>query len=129
MYNLKLTLCSNLVRGVISLHVACRPTTVCDVLSQSCVCSTANFLREIPYILSCFHRVTRHTRLRGLHQTKYELLMDKPQNEFSSYFCEAKHIILLPGHSFFLSFFLSVQSAALRVCAIIDRVERSTILV
>ena len=101
LYNFKLTICSNLVRGVISLHVACRSTSACDLLSQSCVCSTANFLSEIPYILSCFHRATRHTRPRGLtlHQTEYELLMDKPQNEFSSYCYEAKRIILLPGHS------------------------------
>ena len=79
-YNLKVTLCSNLIRGVISLHVACRSTIACDVLSQSSVCSTANFLREIPHILSCFYRATRQT-----DYTKYASLADKPQNEFTSY--------------------------------------------
>ena len=68
-YHFKLTLCSNLVRGVISLHVTCRPTIT---LLPS---------RDTP------------------DYTKYASLVDKPQNEFSSYFCEAKRIILLPGHS------------------------------
>ena len=71
-------------------QLACDMYNTFAVLSESFVGSTANLLREIPHILSCFRRAT-HTPDR----TKYwpTSLVEKPQQEF--YFCEAQRIILV----------------------------------
>ena len=65
-------------------HVTC--TITCAVWSERFVGSTANFLREIPHILSCFRRATRTPDC-----TKYRPLVDKSQKKFYFLWSTAHH--------------------------------------
>ena len=95
-YNFKLTLCSNLVRGMISSNACGRHV---GLQSRVLFWAKAAFVAQLTSWVKYGNFELLPSR-DAPDYTKYASLVDKPQNEFSSYFCEAKRIILLPARSF-----------------------------